>query len=163
MDTVRKKIGKLFIRIETGNIECLAYNPETQDYYQMVQKTINNGYRQIICTSSLMISIIEHYLVYHNAKLSNIEFLQEEDELNTEIREIIRKLRDNGAYWAILKERLEFLSKYDSIDIKQVVFKCIEGDGYIIDVRVNGLISISEHMYESASDEIVGIAKGVLY
>lgn len=154
--------GKLFRRLETNSIECLQYDYGVQDYYRMVQEMINRGYRQIICTSSVMVAIIEHYLVRHNAVLISIDFLQEDDELNEEIKAIISKLRDNGAYWAILKERLEFLSKYDSIDIKQVAIKCIEGDGYIFSLKVNGLLSISENKFKSVSDEIVEVVEEVL-
>lgn len=114
---MRNVYGKVFQNILTRDVEYFLYDPQ-QNYYDVVQKASKRGYQQSIFTSSVMIALIEEFLLKCNAIVSEIEFLVEDEELNQEIKEILEKMKDNGAYWEILKEKLSFLSKYDSIDIK---------------------------------------------
>lgn len=71
-------------------------------------------------------------------------------------------MKGNGAYWEILKEKLSFLSRYDSIDIKKVTIAGRDGMGFLLSLQVNGIIIVSENAYESVSDEISKIVRRVV-
>lgn len=158
---MRSEYGKIFQNIQTREIECFSYDPQ-QNYYDIVQDASKRGYQQSIFTSSVMISLIEYFLLKHNALVTGIEFLVEDIVLNQEINRLLDKMKGNGAYWEILKEKLSFLSRYDSIDIKKVTIAGRDGMGFLLSLQVNGIIIVSENAYESVSDEISKIVRRVI-
>lgn len=109
-----------------------------------------------------MIALIEEFLLKFNAIVSEIEFLVEDEELNQEIKEILEKMKDNGAYWEILKEKLSFLSKYDSIDIKKVSIKSKQGMGFLLSMQVNGIFDVTENVYDLVATEICNVVRRVI-
>ncbi|GFI24047.1 hypothetical protein IMSAGC011_02837 [Lachnospiraceae bacterium] len=109
-----------------------------------------------------MISLIENFLLKHNAFVMGIEFLAEDITLNQEIKVLLDKMKNNGAYWEILKEKLSFLSRYDSIDIKKVDIACKDGKGFLLSLQVNGIFIVSENAYDSVSTEIRKIVRRVI-
>ena len=155
---MRSGYGKIF---QTREIECFSYNPQ-QNYYDIVQDAAKRGYQQSIFTSSVMISLIEYFLLKHNALVTDIEFLVEDTALKQEINVLLDKMKENGAYWEILKEKLSFLSRYDSIDIKKVNITGRDGVGFLLSLQVNGIFTVSENVYESVSDEISKIVRRVI-
>lgn len=94
--------GKVFQNTQTKNIECFLYDPQ-QNYYYVVQNASKNGYQQSIFTSSVMIALIEEFLLQYDSIVTEIEFSVEDEEVNQEIKKIIEKMKDNGTYWGILK------------------------------------------------------------
>lgn len=158
---MRSEYGKIFQNVQTREIECFSYNPQV-NYYDIVQDMSKRGYQQSIFTSSVMISLIEYFLLKHNALVIGIEFLVEDTTLDGEINILLDKMKCNGAYWEILKEKLSFLSRYDSIDIKKVNITGRDGMGFLLSLQVNGIFIVSENVYESVSDEIVKIVRRVI-
>lgn len=154
---MRNKYGKIFQNIRNREIVCFSYNPE-QDYYAMVQKHIKEGYQQTIFTSSVMLSLAESFLLFHEAIVMNIEFVSEDESLDEEISTLIQKMKVNRAFWVVLKERLEFLSKYDSIDIKRIELKSKQGVGFLVTLQLNGIITVSENAYDivtKSAEEVI--------
>ena len=82
---MRNVYGKVFQNILTRDVEYFLYDPQ-QNYYDVVQKASKRGYQQSIFTSSVMIALIEEFLLKFNAIVSEIEFLVEDEELNQEIK-----------------------------------------------------------------------------
>ena len=158
---MRSRYGKIFQNVQTREIECFSYDPQ-QNYYDIVQNASERGYQQSIFTSSVMISLIEHFLLKHNALVTGIEFLAEDTALNQEISILLDKLKNNGAYWEILKEKLSFLSRYDSIDIKKVNITGRDGMGFLLGLQVNGIFIVSENAYDFVADEISKIVRRVI-
>ena len=158
---MRSEYGKIFQNIQTREIECFSYDPN-HNYYDMVQDASEKGYQQSIFTSSVMISLIEYFLLKHNAFVTGIQFLAEDTALSQEIKMLLDKLKDNGAYWEILKEKLSFLSRYDSIDIKEVKITGKDGMGFLLSLQVNGIFIVSENAYDSVSDEISKVVRRVI-
>lgn len=117
---MRVQYGKLYQNVKTKEFKCFSYDP-TDDYYANVKNITEQGYRQIIFTSSVMLSLIENFLLFYNASIVSIEFMEEDEELDVELKNILSMLKNNGAYWGILKEKLAFLSRYDSVDIKRAL------------------------------------------
>ncbi len=158
---MRNVYGKVFQNILTRDIECFSYDPQ-QNYYYIIQNASKRGYQQSIFTSSVMISLLEEFLLNYSAIVTEIEFLVDDDELNQEIKEIISKMRDNGAYWEILKDKLSFLSKYDSIDIKKVSIKSKKGVGFLLSLQVNGIFNVTENAYDLVAKEICDVVRRVI-
>lgn len=158
---MRNVYEKVFQNILTKDIECFSYDPQ-QNYYDVVQIASQRGYQQCIFTSSVMISLIEDFLLKYNAVVSEIEFLVKDEELNQGIKAILDKMKDNGAYWEILKEKLSFLSRYDSIDIKKVSIKSKQGIGFLLTMQVNGIFVVTENAYDIVASEICNVVRKVI-
>ena len=158
---MRNICGKVFQNIQTRDIECFLYDPQ-QNYYYVVQNASKSGYQQSIFTSSVMIALIEEFLLKYNSIVTEIEFLVEDEELNQEIKKIIGKMKDNGAYWEILKDKLSFLSKYDSIDIKKVSIKSKQENGFLLSLQVNGIFDVTENAYDLVATEICNVVRRVI-
>lgn len=158
---MRNICGKVFQNIQTRDIECFLYDPQ-QNYYYVVQNASKSGYQQSIFTSSVMIALIEEFLLKYNSIVTEIEFLVEDEELNQEIKKIIGQMKDNGAYWEILKDKLSFLSKYDSIDIKKVSIKSKQENGFLLSLQVNGIFDVTENAYDLVATEICNVVRRVI-
>lgn len=152
--------GKVFQNIQTGDIECFLYDPQ-QDYYYVVQNALKGGYQQSIFTPSVMIAVIEEFLLKHNSIVTEIEFSVEDEELNQEIKKIIGQMEDNGAYWAILKDQLSVLSN-DSIDIQKVSIKSKQGNGFLLSLQANGIFNVTKNAYDLVATEICNVVRKVI-
>lgn len=153
--------GKVFQNIQTGDIECFFYDPQ-QDYYYVVQNALKGGYQQSIFTPSVMIALIEEFLLKYNSIVTEIEFSVENKELNQEIKKIIGQMKDNGAYWVILKDKLSFLNEYNSIDIQKVNIKSKHGNGFLLSLHTNGIFDVSENAYDLVATEICNVVRKVI-
>lgn len=158
---MHKICGKVFQNIQTGDIECFLYNPQ-QNYYSVVQNALKNGYQQSIFTASIMIALIEEFLLKYDSIVTEIEFSAEDEKVNQEIKKIIGKMKDNGAYWAILKDKLSVLSEYDSIDITKVSIKSKHGNGFLLSLHTNGIFDVSENAYDLVATEICNVVRKVI-
>lgn len=158
---MHKICGKVFQNIQTGDIECFLYNPQ-QNYYSVVQSALESGYQQSIFTSSVMIALIEEFLLKYNSIVTEIEFSVDDEKVNQEIKKIIGKMKDNGAYWTILKDKLSFLSEYDSIDITKVSIKSKHGNGFLLSLQENGIFNVTENAYDLVATEICNVVRRVI-
>lgn len=158
---MRNKYGKIFQNVHSRDVECFSYDPH-QDYYAMVQNHIQNGYQQTIFTSAVMLSLAEHFLLEHAATITRIEFVSTDKTLDDEIYSILNQMNSNGAYWEVLKKRLDFLSRYDSIDIKKVEIRCNQGEGFLVTLQLNGIVIISENAYDAVAKEIKTVVRRVI-
>lgn len=111
------KHGKLYQDIFLKEFRWFPTGNLADDYYAKVKTITNKGYRQIIFTSSIMLALIEYFLLSHNSCIVNIEFTKEDEELDT-IKSLLDMMKINKTYWNVLEEKLELLSKHD-IDIKR--------------------------------------------
>lgn len=147
------KRGKFFQNTQSREIQAVPYDSNC-DYYDFIREEQKAGFRQTIITSDIMIKLSEYFLTNHNTTITSIDFLVDDEELQGEISNILTSLANNGVYWTILKDKLQFLRKYDSIDIKRINFTIKEGDGILLSLYVNGVFSISENGYDEISKQI---------
>lgn len=153
--------GKVFQNIQTKDIECFLYNPQ-QNYYDVVQNALKSGYQQSIFTPSVMIALIEEFLLKYNSIVTEIEFSVENEEVNQEIKKIIGHMKDNGAYWVILKDKLSFLSEYNSIDIQKVSIKSKQENGFLLSLQANGIFDVTANAYDLVATEICNVVRRVI-
>jgi hypothetical protein len=151
------KHGKLFKRLSTNQVVCIPYNNTEQNYYTFIQNMKNEGYNQCIVTSDIMIKIIEYFILRGSIEITSIEFMVEDEELETEIRSIVDLMKQNAGYWEVLKQKLAFLSQNDSIEIKKVNFRYLEGLGALFSVQANGIIIVSENAFNTLSNIILQV------
>lgn len=142
-------------------MNAFFYDPQ-QDYYYVVQNALKGGYQQSIFTPSVMIALIEEFLLKYNSIVTEIEFSVENKELNQEIKKIIGQMKDNGAYWVILKDKLSFLSEYNSIDIQKVNIKSKQENGFLLSLQANGIFDVTENAYDLVATEICNVVRRLI-
>lgn len=110
---------KLFIK--NNKIECFRYSG--RDYYSFIKKYKDKGYSQVIISSYLMIRILVNYISDRKFKVINLNFMEEDDELKSEINELLLKMKHdekkNEAFTRLLL-KLQFLKDNTSIEIKNI-------------------------------------------
>lgn len=149
---MKMKTGKLFFDVLKESVKVIDYDL-SQEYYSLIKRAQENNCRQVIITSDIMIRLAEYLLTSEKATITNISFFVDDEELQQEIDKILKSLQNNSAYWGILKTKLDFLSKHDSIDIKEMSF-CNISQSYLARIVVNGIISISEPKYKDLASKI---------
>ena len=114
------KYGKLFKKLSTNTIACFEYDMKT-NYYAFIQEMHKSGFTQCIVTSDIMIKIMQKFILEGNTEIISIEFMVDDEELKDDINVILNLMKKNAGYWSILKQKLEFLSQDDCIEIKIIV------------------------------------------
>lgn len=150
---MKSRLGKIFRDSKGGKLIAVEYQP-TDGYYSLVKREQQNGHNQVIITSNIMLRISELLLTKYAFDITGIEFMVEGEDFEDEIRSLILALKGNKAYWASLKEKLQFLQKEDSIEIKKISFKSSQS-GELLDVFVNGIFASSEATYNKASQMLI--------
>lgn len=153
MSILKTKIGKIFRDKISGKLITVEYQP-ADGYYSLVQREQQIGHSQVIITSNIMLRISEMLLTKYAFDIAGIEFMVEGEDFEDEIHTLILALKDNKAYWASLKEKLQFLQKEDSVEIKKISFKSSQS-GELLDVFVNGIFISSEVTYDKTSQMLI--------
>ena len=155
------KQGKLFRNNDSGKVECAEYDVN-QNYYAFIQDKQKEGYNQCIVTSDIMIEIMQCFLLNNRVEITSINFMVDDNELESEIQTILSSMKQNAGYWEILKNKLSFLSQNDSIEIKKVNYRLLTGNGALFSIQVNGIVTISENQYDAISNKISSIMEGCI-
>lgn len=149
---MRNKMGKLFQNIQTRRVSAYEYI-EKSEYYAFVEMVQKQGNNQCIFTSDIMLKFMEHFLYEHNAKITAINFMIEDEPLQEEIVALLNKMDKQPAFWDRLKQKLLFLSEDNCIEIQSVDFKCSD-DGFLLSVMVNGLFTVTDSSYTNVAEEL---------
>ncbi len=140
--------GKLFRSIQSGNIISLQYDTQKTEYYAFIKEATSAGLKQVIITSDIMISLLDYFIHMHKGIISGIEFFEEDSELSDDISSYLKSMKEDRAFWSILKEKLVFLSKEDSIDIKKIELSFLLSGTFVwTSIYVNGIFSTSDKNY----------------
>lgn len=147
---MNSEYGKLFKNLSTNQVCCLRYDI-AKNYYVFIQKMQDKGFKQCIVTSDIMIKIIQKFILKGNIEITSIEFMVEDSELEDEIKTVLELLKQNAGYWDCLKQKLQFLSQNDSVEVKKVNFRSLKGTGALFSIQVNGVLIISESEFDNIS------------
>ena len=158
---MHNKYGKLFKCTSTKEVTCLQYDVN-QNYYAFVQDKYNEGYHQCIVTSDIMIKIMQHFVLEGNVEITSMEFMVEDEELESEISSIISLMKQNAGYWEILKQKIAFLSQNDCIEVKKANFRGLKGQGFLFSIQANGIVVISESDFDTIAKTISKIMEGCI-
>ena len=153
--------GKFFYSSSNGKIVFFPYELQT-GYYELIKKASDDGFRQCIITSDIMIRVIEHLLFDNNGELNSIQFMIDDEELQAEVGALIKRMKNNSALWSKLRDKIEFLDNSESIEIKSIELRCKTVDSFLIKLLANGVICVSENQYSMATQQIAGILEGCI-
>lgn len=160
------KKAKLFWKLDDTFkvIFCVPFDDDLE-YYVFLKQCHNDGYRQIIITSALMIELVEHFVMEIGLSIFDIEFMEEDQDLQSEVKDLIDKVSKNKAFLGKLITRLNFLSEKSSIDIKRIYIKGRSSENVAINfyLQSNGLIGINNESYIPISKEISSFIAGCLF
>ncbi len=143
---MKTKKAKVFL---SNDKELLAVEYLQSDgYYAIVKRELSKGNTQVILTSSIMLELTETLLKKGSFEITGIDFMVENSDLEEEVSALLIELRKNKVFWSVLKEKLAFLQKEDSIEIKRISYKSLD-DGEMLDVFVNGIFITSDKAFDS--------------
>lgn len=140
-------------------VVLIPYN-ENASYFNFLSEQHKRGYRQIIVNSEMMIELIKILLLEYSLSVANIEFMEDNIELNDQISYLLKGANDGKkeALKALLAQ-LSLIAEESSIDIK-----LIEVKGYLNNdikrplffrVQSNGGFSINDNGYEFVRDVVI--------
>lgn len=158
---------KLFWKIDatSRHIHCVSYD-DNVEYYTFLRKCRNEGYKQVIITTEIMVQIIRYACLEKSQIVYKIEFVEEDSELESEINAILQTMAKKPAYLTILLDKLNFLSESSSIDIKRIYVKGMyENKDTVVDnyfIQSNGIIGVNEESFSKVSTELSALVEGCL-
>lgn len=145
------------------DVFCIQYD-DNVEYYTFLKQYHDNGYRQIIITSEIMVGLIEHFVLENDFCVYDIVFMEDDQDLTDEISQLLPMLSNNKAFLGKLVEKLNFLSEKSSIDIQRIYFKGRTTEKIAVNfyLQSNGIIGIDINNYSSISTEISGLIERCL-
>lgn len=154
---------KLFKNSEK-QIVSLPYDDDA-DYYAFLRECRAAGYSQIIISSEMMIRIIKHACLEKHYTVYRIEFIEQDSDLENEIKNILKNIEGNAGYLSVLLEKLNFLAEKSSIDLKRVYIKEKYVSGKVPDnffVQTNGIVGINKESMDLVLSDISALIEGCL-
>lgn len=163
---MRYKKAKLLWKISDcqKKIFCIDLNDDVE-YYSFLREMHEEGYRQVIITSEIMVHLIEYFVIEKGLFVSDLEFMEDDEELKNEITELITVVFENKAFLSRLIEKLNFLSEKSSIDIQRIYFKGRNQDGVAVNfyLQSNGIIGIDKKNFLFVSNEVSNLIERCLF
>lgn len=113
--------GKIFRHKVNKEITLRSYNPDSESYYDLINKARSEGYNQVIINSEIMVSII-HALLKTDNMLMKITMSDNTDQdIKESIDYVVKKMKQDKLLFIELKSELEWAIDSGSIDIKCIV------------------------------------------
>lgn len=108
----------------------------------------------------MMLNVLSEYFC-KNFRINEIEFGEDDSELNEEIKMLLHKIDSDRANFHILLKKLECIGENSSIDIVKIRMTNLHkvGGKYpTFSLRVNGILSVNENTL-ATEKEILKIIK----
>jgi hypothetical protein len=149
--------GKIFQKKQTNKdrmplLKIIEYFPETQNYYSFLEDQCQQGYKQMIISSRMMISLLEKYFE-QNADIVEILFMEDDEELTQMVEKLLTKLkasRDEHVFERII-QRLKHFCNEECIEIQEIKIKYKSS---VITIKSNGIVMINEKSYLQEKNDI---------
>ena len=96
--------AKFFWKINSlsKKIFCVPFS-DSMEYYTFLKQQHNDGYRQIIITSEIMIRLLEHFVLKERLSVYNIQFAEDDEDLASEISALLPLTASDIAFLGELK------------------------------------------------------------
>lgn len=165
-ESVVSQRGKYFWRINDlkKNISCIEFS-EDEEYYTFIKKCYQNGFRQIIVTSEIMVQLIQYFVIDQGLVVYNIELMEGDEELEDEVQNLLDLVDKSAVHINKLIHKINFLSEKSSIDIQRIYFKGRDNDNKAISfyLQSNGIISVDTTHYSIITDEVSNLIARCLF
>lgn len=136
--------------ITHGNTDIEAIKFDGTDYYSFVRAKIDEGYSQIIISSSIMLQVLRKMFVEKKARIVKIDFIEDDSDYLEQMDNLIASVNEDRDYFFDLMKELSFLAEQESVEIRNIRIKYRKNEKPIdLSLSVNGLIKAGEN-------EIVG-------
>lgn len=101
--------AKLFLKKENSEeiIESVLYD-DNVEYYTFLRECKAKGYSQVIVTTEIMMRILREFVIKKGFLVYRIEFAEEDCELENEIKNLLKNIETNPAYFADCWIKLSF-------------------------------------------------------
>lgn len=128
---------------------------DRMDYYMFVKEHHDAGFRQVIVTSEVMIQLIQK-IVIRGFRVSRIEMVEDDDELDQQVRVLLDRIYKKPACLSELISLLSFLSEKSSIEIQQISIRGRTEDGIAVEgfIQSNGLLGMNREVSDRAFADI---------
>lgn len=165
LDMIDKRVKFFWKMADNGKVAIALPLDEKVEYYCLLKKYREEGFRQIIITSEIMIKLIEYFVLNKKYKNYEIELMEPDKDLSNEINSIIKKVDEEQIYFSELIKILNFISEKSSIEIKKICFKGRDADGKAIRfyIQSNGITGVNEEKLSFISDEILNLIQKELF
>lgn len=149
--------AKIFKNAE-NTLTFVKYNSSV-NYFDFIAEQCNkNKLRQVIVTSNIMINLISSLVVKYKFQLVQVEFMNDDKDLDDEIQILVDKSANDSSYYLFLLRKLQLLSDEQCIDILRLSFKKrTEGKSTQIKVQANGIFSINKTSFEKYAQTLLDI------
>lgn len=138
---------KIFLD-KSNEIKKIEYTSNDQkNYFEFVKSCYEKGFKQVIITSKMMLNILEEFF-YKKYRINEINFCEDDDELNEELKRLMDKIEIDRAYFKLLLDKLECLGQDSSIDIESIKMSDSNknnGKYFTFSIRVNGIMTLSSN------------------
>lgn len=117
--------GKVFKKVYNENFifQLVAYNYENDNYSELIKNQKNDGFRQVLFNSELMLRIVKSIYDYEYLYLSQVKMSIDTDEsIQEEISNLALESRSKREMLFKIADALEWYSDKESIDICEIHF-----------------------------------------
>lgn len=113
------------------------------NYSELIKSEKNNGFRQVIINSQMMIKLVDVLLNKDDFVLREIVFNEMvNEEYKEEISSLVNNIKKRDGTTLILLERLLWCAEKESIDIEKMKYSYRKNNEYLdIMIVCNGIIS----------------------
>lgn len=158
--------AKLFSKTEAGREKiCTISYDEKEEYYTFLKRAKNEGYRQIIVTSDIMVTIIRTMCLEKGFSVYKIELAEEDFEIEQEIDALIDESQQDRILFCNLLQKIEFLAEQSSIDFARVYIKGKFANGFTPNmfIQANGIMGVNVESFEEITKIISNVVEGCLF
>lgn len=137
--------SKFFVDIDSNTLFYFPV-PKNKDYYSFIKDKIQEGFRQVIITSDIMIEYLVFAFSKRKASLVEVELLEDDPDYQNEINNDISAVNGNRDLFVNLVEELKYLSDEKTAEIKLIKIKYRENSKpVVLSISINGLITHSSN------------------
>ncbi|MDY2528758.1 hypothetical protein SOP56_02655 [Weissella confusa] len=112
-----------------------------ENYYEQIKNYKSEGYSQVILTADVLLEVLKQAFVSHDAKIMNIELLDDQDVYQEELNALIDKVSENRDMFIVLFDDLADLNHSDSIELREIKLLIRKDEvANIVSVANNGYI-----------------------
>lgn len=127
------------------NICAIPWEESELDYYAFIKKFVDEGFHQVAVNAEMMVGLISLVAQNSNWSISQIDMMEDDEELDEELQTLIKKTQSNRGTYITLINTLNHLVEESSLEIKRIYIVSKLNDMYEdMFIQINGLCGVSD-------------------